>query len=113
MFAVPTNPPQELLYSKSFISDVKGYLRCLQKLLSHPRSKIPENNLILHSLITYYSAIVNAPDDPSNKDNIKQLEEGLDTCAHYENIIARVIPGGKTVAEAVAEIAEERSRNTQ
>ncbi|UMM44438.1 hypothetical protein L5515_019588 [Caenorhabditis briggsae] len=113
MFAVPANPPRELLYSKDFIQNVKGFLRCLHKLMSHPRAKLPDNYSILYSLICYYTAIVNAPNVPSSKDNIRLLKDGLKVCAHYENIVARAIPGGKTVAEALAEIAEELRRNNK
>ncbi|PIC21878.1 hypothetical protein B9Z55_026559 [Caenorhabditis nigoni] len=74
---------------------------------------MPDNYFFLYHLITYYTAIVNAPDVPSTKNNVKLLKEGLEVCARYENIVARVVPGEKSVAEAVAEIAEERSRNTQ
>ncbi|CAO4387801.1 unnamed protein product [Caenorhabditis nigoni] len=124
MFAVPKNPksapipkrsppppPPPKLYSKDFISDVKGYIRCLEKLMSHPRAKLPDNFFLLHSLMCYYTSIVNAPLVPSTRVNIILLKQGLRRCKHYENIVARAVQGGKTVAEALAEIAEENNRN--
>ncbi|CAO4387808.1 unnamed protein product [Caenorhabditis nigoni] len=127
MFAVPKNPksapipkrspppppPPPLLYSKDFISDVKGYIRCLEKLMSHPRAKLPDNHFLLSSLMCYYTSIVNFPYVPSSRVNTILLKQGLKRCAHYENIVARAVPGGKTVAEALAEISEEHNRNNQ
>ncbi|PIC21891.1 hypothetical protein B9Z55_026566 [Caenorhabditis nigoni] len=111
MFAVPKNPPQKLLYSKEFIRDVKGFLRCLEKLLAHPRTSRPENYYYVYSLITYYTAIVNTPDVPSTKENVELLKQGLVVCKWFEDIVARTIPGGKTIVEAMEDIQEERRRS--
>ncbi|CAO4370967.1 unnamed protein product [Caenorhabditis nigoni] len=66
------------------------------------RAKLPDNYSLLYSLICYYTSYV-----PFTEVNIQLLKHGLKVCAHYENILARAVPGGKTVAEALAEIAEE------
>ncbi|CAP25814.1 Protein CBG05310 [Caenorhabditis briggsae] len=89
------------LFTDKEIKDLNGKVQCLQRLVNHPRCKIPELRLTYTNLLTCMSNLDADSRKPYTEDGRQDVELGFKTMAILEDTLIRVVLGGETVSNVL------------
>lgn len=103
-FAVPRNPPPQYVISPKFFKDIKGKMRSLTGIMSHPRASIPDNSQVIIRLLNFLTTIVSTPNPIATARSLETHERRLKLIKEMEEMIIRSVIKGEDVREVEKEI---------
>ncbi|EGT40475.1 hypothetical protein CAEBREN_23039 [Caenorhabditis brenneri] len=101
----------ETLVSNKEVSDAKGKIACLEKLIEHEKADIEGLEYYIDELFDDLSKIVSSEHDPYIMMRRREIDRSYHRQRHFENLVINVILRGERLETAVAKLPQNKGKS--